>query len=68
MLLSKKVYSNWREIQDEFSDYSANIDFEYLEDIVEYMVIDYKLSHKETEKLVYAINSSDSEAIELVFN
>ena len=32
MLLSRKTYSDWREIQDEYEDYMTSLDFEAIMD------------------------------------
>ncbi|MEZ5009530.1 MAG: hypothetical protein R2753_15400 [Chitinophagales bacterium] len=44
MLLSRKQYLDWREIQDEYDDYMASLDFETLTDVQDYIKMDYKLT------------------------
>ncbi len=52
LLLSSKEYNSWREIQDEYENYSASIDFESLEAIKEYIISDYKVEKKTVEHLL----------------
>jgi hypothetical protein len=41
LLLSKKPYSDWREIQDEYEDYMTSLGPKTENEIVEYFAIDY---------------------------
>ena len=36
MLLSKKSYNSWREIQDEYDNYKASLEFVTIEEIEDY--------------------------------
>lgn len=67
ILLSKKEYSNWREIQDEYEFYVASLDFESLDDIQQFIEFDYKLSAEKAQKIISEINNSNIEIIELDF-
>jgi len=58
MLLSRKQYSHWKEIQDDYTDYMASLDFETLNDVVEYITLDYKLSIDRVSQEVNKINES----------
>jgi tRNA1(Val) A37 N6-methylase TrmN6 len=43
MLLSKKVYKDWWEIQDEYYEhYKANLTFSSYEDIIQFFTDDFK--------------------------
>jgi hypothetical protein len=52
MLLSSKEYNSWREIQDEYENYSTSIDFENFEAIKEYIILDYKVDKTYVENLI----------------
>ena len=52
MLLSSKEYNSWLEIQDEYENYSASIDFESFEAIKEYIISDYKVEKTQAENLI----------------
>ncbi len=52
MLLSSKEYNSWREIQDEYENYSTSIDFENFEAIKEYIISDYKVDKTYVENLI----------------
>jgi hypothetical protein len=42
--LSRKQYSSWKEIQDEYNDYMTSLSFESLNDIINYLKLDYGLT------------------------
>ena len=67
MLLSNKKYNHWREIQDEFEDYKASVNFKSLEDVVEYISFDYKKTKSFTEELVEPIKYIKNSFITLEF-
>ncbi|MDG1332776.1 MAG: hypothetical protein P8P74_10620 [Crocinitomicaceae bacterium] len=66
MLLSRKAYGNWREIQDEYEGYMASLDFESLKEIEEYIKLDYKLSTDQAKNEVGKLNDSSNETIEIL--
>lgn len=41
MLLSKKSYSSWREVQDEYRDYKASFENWCISDVIDYLVDGY---------------------------
>ena len=61
MLLSTKEYNSWREIQDEYENYTASLDFDSLDQIKEYIIMDYKLE----SSLVEAFMDKFSESKEI---
>ena len=65
VLLSKKPYSDWREIQREFDDYMANVGFDSIEGIKEYLQLDYKLTEEKAILESIKISASGSEYVEL---
>lgn len=66
MLLSRKRYSDWREIQDEYEDYMTSLDFESIMDVEEYIKMDYKLTSDKTKNEVKKLNDSTKDTIEIV--
>lgn len=66
MLLSNKHYSNWQEIQDDYDDYMASVNFATVEEIEEYVMIDYKLSFDTIKDQVNKLNNTSSETIEII--
>ena len=65
MLLSRKQFSDWREIQDEYDDYMASLDFETLTEIEEYLKSDYKISTEKAKQEVNKLNDSTEETLEI---
>ena len=65
MLLSRKQYSDWREIQDEYDDYMVSLDFETLTEIEEYLKSDYKISTEKAKQEVNKLNDSTEETLEI---
>ena len=65
MLLSRKQYSSWREIQDEYDDYMASVAFETLADVQDYIKMDYKLTSEKAKQEVNRINKTSDETIEI---
>jgi len=65
MLLSRKQYSDWREIQDEYDDYMASLDFETLADVQDYIIMDYKLTSEKAKQEVNRIDETSDETIEI---
>ena len=65
MLLSRKQYSEWREIQDEYVHYMASMDFESLLDIQYYFKMDYKLNLDKAKQEVNKIHETLDETVEI---
>lgn len=65
MLLSRKQYSDWREIQDEYDDYMASLDFESLLDVQDYIKLDYKLTLDKAKQEVNRINETSDDTVEI---
>ena len=65
MLLSRKKYSDWREIQDEYEDYMASLDFESIRDVEEYIKMDYKLTLDKARNEVNKLSGSPEDTIEI---
>jgi hypothetical protein len=67
LLLSSKEYKSWWEIQSEYENYSASLDFESLGDIMEYISTDYKLERSFVEDLISKFVESKVVTMELKF-
>lgn len=65
MLLSIKQYSNWQEIQDEYEDYTASLNFASIEEIADYILMDYELSPEKLEAQFNKLNDATNETIEI---
>ncbi|RXQ91011.1 hypothetical protein EO244_12980 [Ancylomarina salipaludis] len=65
MLLTKKLYSDWTEIQGEYEDYMASLDFNTLNEIEEYIRVDYKLTANKAKQEVNKINIALNDTIEI---
>ena len=66
ILFTKKVYKTWREIQDEYNDYMASLEFVSIEEVVEYLRIDYKLDEQKVMDEVSKIEKHEINTVELL--
>lgn len=67
VLLSSIKYKDWGEIQDTYENYMTSLDFETLDEIIEYLMIEYKMTSDKSKELVKTINRLINKTIELVF-
>ena len=67
LILSSKEYNSWNEIQDEYQEYSSSIAFDSLEEVKEYIILDYKLTRDFVENLITNFISSKLMTISLDF-
>ena len=65
VVLSKKNYSDWKEIQNEFEEYMSSLDFESVEDLIDYLNLDYKVEPELIKSQLIKIENSELEKIEL---
>jgi hypothetical protein len=65
VLVSQKQYSDWKEIQNEFDDYMANVGFDSIDKIKEYIQFDYKLTEEKAFKESKKISESNSDYVEI---
>lgn len=63
--LSRKQYTDWQEIQDEYKDYMTSIDFESLKDIETYIKIDYKLTSNKAQYEIKRLTDSSDDTVQL---
>ena len=68
MLLSKKPYNSWREIQDEYDDYKASLEFDSIEEIEDYLILDYPDLKPSAKVQIAEFMALDSETKELTFD
>ena len=64
VILSRKKYSDWEEVQNDFENYMASLDFETTQDLVEYLSFDHEIS-PEIISNVEEIKTAELEQIEL---
>jgi hypothetical protein len=67
MLLSRKAYASWREIQAEYPDYKTSLGPWSVEQVVEYLQSDYPELSPPASAQVGQLLSSESVSIELSF-
>ena len=65
VILSKKTYSDWKDIQAEFENYMSSLNFESKEDLIEYLNLDYKIGTKLIKSQIGEMENSGLEKIEL---
>ena len=63
--IKQKKYSNWHEIQAEYKDFMASLNFDSIDEVVDYLIEEYNLSRITTKKIVQGIEQR--ETVELVF-
>lgn len=67
MLLSSKEYKSWWEIQAEYENYKASLEFDSLEDIKEYIIMDYKLERSVVERMINTYIESKEVVMKVVY-
>lgn len=65
VLLSQKAYVEWHEIQEEYDYYMASLDFDTLQELTDYICMDYKLTPQKAKQEVEKLLLSNSDCIEL---
>ena len=63
VILSKKTYSDWKDIQADFDDYMSSLNFESKEDLIKYLNLDYKI---ETELIKFQIGEMENFRLEKI--
>lgn len=67
IILSSVQYKDWREIQYAYENYMTSLDFKTLDEIIEYLTIEYKLSIDKSSELVKTMSGLVNSTIELDF-
>ena len=65
LILSNKKYQNWKEIQTEYDEYMSSLNFENINEIKEYLTIEYKLKTEKINELLNEKELNNKEQIEL---
>lgn len=63
MLLSKKRYSDWREIQDEFADFKTSLGPWTVAEVLDFLCTEYPTSRSFSDEQVRRFLHSDDETI-----
>lgn len=60
LILTKRKYYHWRQIQSQFENYMTSLDFDSIESLIEFLKIEYKTTEKdiinELEKKQFDVN------------
>lgn len=64
-LLSKKQYSDWRDIQNQYENYMASVEFETLDELENYITLDYKISSERVKCEVDKLNQARIETVKV---
>ena len=65
VILSKKTYYDWKEIQTEFDDYMSSLEFETSDVLIEYLSSNYKFSLEQIKSELNKIYTDKSSQIEI---
>lgn len=65
VILSKKSYLDWKEVQTDYHNYMSSLDFDSTENVIEYLTFDYKIPSEIIKNKVEEIESTELEHIEL---
>ncbi|RQM64666.1 hypothetical protein [Aeromonas enteropelogenes] len=68
MLISKKKYESWRQIQDEYETYKASLGPWEVEETIEYLVDEYASMSPSASVQVEALLQGNQKAMKLTFN
>lgn len=66
LLLSKRFFNSWQEIQSFYEDYMTSIEFNSLEEVNDYLCFEYNLTIEQASILTAKINAAEND-IELMF-
>lgn len=65
LLLSKKEYSSWRDIQQDYENYIASLNFKSIDEIINYLSMEYNINIEFAKHQVLKIADNDFDNIEL---
>lgn len=65
IILSKKQFESWRNIQELYDEYKASLRFETIEEVNAFLSSEYKIDEESTRKMTE--NIYHLESIELIF-
>jgi hypothetical protein len=65
MIVSKKRYENWRQVQDDHDLYMTSLEFEKIEYLSEYLMLEYDLSSDRASSETGKVTQSKMETVEI---
>ncbi|MBF4506025.1 hypothetical protein IRZ83_05035 [Flavobacterium sp. JLP] len=65
VILSKKQFESWNDIQELYEDYKASLKFETIEEVNDFLSSEYRIDEESTKKMTK--NIYQEESIELIF-
>lgn len=65
VILSKKQFESWRDIQELYEDYKASLKFETIDEVNDFLSSEYRIDDESTKKITE--NIYHEESIELIF-
>ena len=65
VILSKKQFESWRDIQELYEDYKTSLKFETIEEVNKFLCSEYRIDEESTKKMTE--NIYHEESIELMF-
>lgn len=65
ILLSRKKFTSWIEIQNEHYDYMTSLGFEDQIELIEYIKFDYKLSERKANIEFEKLSKSNEDTVEI---
>ena len=65
VILSKKQFESWRDIQELYEDYTTSLKFETIEEVNGFLSSEYRIDEESTKKMTE--NIYHKESIELIF-
>ena len=66
-MLSKKRYSSWREIQDEYDDYMTSLEFATIDEIEDYLDREYPTLEPSAKAQIASFIALDIETKEITW-
>lgn len=65
VILTKKQFGSWRDIQELYKDYKASLKFETIKEVNDFLSSEYRIDQESTKKMTR--NIYHKESIELIF-
>jgi len=65
VILTKKQFGSWRDIQELYQDYKTSLKFETIKEVNDFLSSEYRIDEQSTKKMTR--NIYHKESIELIF-
>lgn len=65
VILTKKQFGSWRDIQELYQDYKTSLKFETIKEVNDFLSSEYRIDQESTKKMTR--NIYHKESIELIF-